>query len=90
MENAMDKMTMMMQELLARLDNFTFNRAGDIITMVGGKQWTWGAAAPTTGTWAVGDICWYTATAAAGTVGWVCTTAGTPGTWLAFGTIAAS
>lgn len=48
-----------------------------------------GTAAPTTGTWAVGDKVWNTAAAASGTVGWVCTTAGTPGTWKTFGTIAA-
>ena len=38
-------------------------------------------AAPTTGTWAVGDRVWKTAPAAGGAPGWVCTTAGTPGTW---------
>lgn len=46
------------------------------------------AEAPTSGTWAVGDIVWNTAPAAAGTLGWVCTTAGTPGTWRTFGGIA--
>lgn len=46
-------------------------------------------AAPTTGTWQVGDIVWNTAPAAGGTLGWVCVTAGTPGTWKTFGTIAA-
>lgn len=45
-------------------------------------------SAPTTGTWAVGDIVWDTSPTAGGTIGWVCTTAGTPGTWKAFGTIA--
>ena len=49
----------------------------------------WGAAAPTTGTWAVGDRVWNTAPAAGGTLGWVCTTAGTSGTWKTFGGIAA-
>lgn len=48
-----------------------------------------GTAAPTTGTWAVGDKVWNSAAAASGTVGWVCTTAGTPGTWKTFGTISA-
>lgn len=48
-----------------------------------------GTAAPTTGTWVVGDKVHNTAPAAGGTVGWVCTTAGTPGTWKTFGTIAA-
>lgn len=50
----------------------------------------WSAtAAPTTGTWAVGDIVWNSATAAGGTPGWVCTTAGTPGIWKAMANVAA-
>ena len=36
----------------------------------------------------VGDIVYTTAPVAGGTVGWICTTAGTPGTWKTFGTIA--
>jgi hypothetical protein len=44
-------------------------------------------AAPTTGTWSQGDIVFNTAVAAGGKVGWVCTTAGTPGTWKAFGAV---
>ena len=47
-----------------------------------------GSAAPTTGTWAVGDRFWNSAPASAGYIGWVCTVAGTPGTWKGFGTIA--
>lgn len=43
---------------------------------------------PTTGTWAVKDICWNTAPASAGAPGWVCTTAGTPGTWTAMANLA--
>lgn len=46
-------------------------------------------AIPTTGTWKVGDIVFNNAPAPSGTIGWVCTTAGTPGTWKTFGTIAA-
>jgi hypothetical protein len=45
------------------------------------------AAAPTTGTWRVGDIVYNTAPASAGYIGWVCTAAGTPGTWVTFGLI---
>ena len=45
------------------------------------------SAAPTTGTWLRGDVIYSTTPAASGTVGWVCVTAGTPGTWKAFGTI---
>ena len=47
-----------------------------------------GAAAPTVGTYAVGDACWNTAPTAGGTIGWVCTTVGAPGTWKTFGAIA--
>jgi hypothetical protein len=51
---------------------------------------TWKAtAAPTAGTWAVGDTVWNTAPAAGGVPGWVCTTAGTPGTWKAMAVLAA-
>lgn len=46
-----------------------------------------GTAAPTTGEWARGDIRYNSAPSAGGKVGWVCTAAGTPGTWKAFGVI---
>ena len=45
------------------------------------------AAAPTTGTYAVGSIIYNTAPASAGYIGFVCTVAGTPGTWQTFGLI---
>lgn len=45
------------------------------------------AAAPTTGTYAVGSIVYNSAPASAGYVGFVCTVAGTPGTWKTFGLI---
>lgn len=51
-------------------------------------------AAPTTGTWAVGDVIRNSAPAEAGSAsskyviyGWVCTVAGTPGTWLQLRTL---
>lgn len=47
------------------------------------------AAAPATGTWAVGDIAWNSAPTAGGFAGWICTVAGTPGTWKTFGVISA-
>lgn len=47
------------------------------------------SAAPTTGTWSVGDVVWNSAAAASGYIGWVCVTAGTPGTWKTFGAISA-
>jgi hypothetical protein len=46
-------------------------------------------AAPSDGTWAVGDISWRTAPVAGGAPGDVCTTAGAPGTWKAMANIAA-
>lgn len=48
----------------------------------------YGSAAPTLGTHNVGDRVWNPAPVAGGNIGWVCTVAGTPGTWRAFGTIA--
>jgi hypothetical protein len=57
-------------------------------TKIGDKYHYYGTAAPTAGTWAVGDITWNTAPAAGGYSGWICVTAGTPGTWKGFGSIA--
>jgi hypothetical protein len=45
------------------------------------------SAAPTDGTWAVGDTVYNSTVAAASNLGWVCTTAGTPGTWTSFGPV---
>jgi len=47
------------------------------------------SAAPTSGTWQQGTIIWNSSPSAGGTVGWICTTSGTPGTWKAWGNIAA-
>lgn len=49
-------------------------RKGDMLEI-------WGSSAPANGTWAVGDINYFTAPVAAGKIGAVCVTAGTPGTW---------
>jgi hypothetical protein len=46
-------------------------------------------AAPTDGTWAVGDISWRTTPVAGAAPGDVCTTAGSPGTWKAMANVAA-
>lgn len=46
-------------------------------------------AAPSIGTWAVGDRAEYTGPSAGGNIGAVCTGAGNPGTWKAYGAIAA-
>jgi hypothetical protein len=48
----------------------------------------WGSAAPTYGDYKRGDRVLNSAPSAAGTEGWVCTTAGSPGTWKTFGSIA--
>lgn len=48
----------------------------------------YGTAAPSEGAWARGCIIWNSEPSASGTVGWVCVTAGSPGTWKAFGDIA--
>ena len=46
----------------------------------------YGDAAPTSGTWTAGDICFNTAPSGwSGPVGWSCVTGGTPGTWHSFG-----
>lgn len=45
------------------------------------------AAAPTLGTHRRGEIVWNNAPSASGKIGWTCVTAGTPGTWKAFGPI---
>lgn len=47
------------------------------------------AAAPTTGPWSRGDWVKNSEPSASGNFGWVCVTGGEPGTWKAFGTIAA-
>jgi len=62
-----------------------FSVSGDV--KIGGKKFTNGLAAPTAGTFEVGDICWNTRPQATSYVGWVCVTAGDPGEWLPFGGI---
>jgi len=47
------------------------------------------AAAPAAGGHVVGEIVFNQTPTAGGTLGWICTTAGTPGTWKAMGTIEA-
>lgn len=69
----------------------TFNAytTGAGVNLPGAQKIRNDSAAPTTGTWAVGDIVFNTAPTAGGFIGWVCTTAGTPGTWKTWGAISA-
>lgn len=64
--------------------NFSVN--GDV--KIGGKKITNGPAAPTSGGYLVGDICWNTNPQPNAYVGWVCISEGTPGQWAGFGLIA--
>lgn len=64
--------------------------AADVTTAtLVGLTITAGTAAPTAGTWKVGDIRFNSSPAAASTPGWVCVVAGSPGTWKAMGNLAA-
>ena len=60
---------------------------GRIRPGIDARDITYAAAAPTSGTWARGDVVLNNAPSASGKVGWVCTTGGSPGTWKAFGVI---
>lgn len=51
-------------------------------------QITQGTAAPTTGTWVRGDICWRSDATTGETPGWICTAGGSPGTWKAMANVA--
>ena len=59
------------------------------ILKISGKYHHGSTTAPTSGTWAAGDIVYNIAPSAGGFLGWVCTAAGTPGTWKTFGAISA-
>jgi hypothetical protein len=48
---------------------------------------TWGNAAPTTGSYNVGDLVYNTNPTAGGYIGWVCVAGGSPGTWKGYGAI---
>jgi len=62
-----------------------FSVNGDV--NIGGKRFTNGGMAPTTGIYHLGDICWNIAPVPGGHVGWVCIASGTPGQWASFGQI---
>ena len=52
-----------------------------------GRKVTSGTAAPTAGTWAVGDRVAQAVPAVGSPKGWLCTVAGTPGTWVSEGNL---
>lgn len=54
---------------------------------LGSRTVTYGSAAPSTGTWKVGDLRLNSEPAVGEPVGWSCTVAGSPGTWERFGGI---
>jgi hypothetical protein len=57
------------------------------LTKLSNSKYTEGTAAPTTGTWAVGDYRKNITPVAGGYSGWECITAGTPGVWKGVGLI---
>lgn len=54
---------------------------------IGNHTVLYAAAAPTTGTWRVGDWVRNSAPAVGSPKGWICTVAGTPGTWVSEGNL---
>jgi hypothetical protein len=56
---------------------------------VGTNKLAFGTNTPAAGAWIVGDVVFNNSSTAAsgGTAGWICTSAGSQGTWKAFGTI---
>ena len=52
-----------------------------------GKRQEVGDTIPVTGSYNIGDIVWNSTPKPSGHVGWICTKAGTPGVWNAFGQI---
>lgn len=64
---------------MARREELTINK----LLTPAGNQISFAAAAPTVGTYKIGDVVINTTPTAGGAALWVCTTAGTPGTWKA-------
>lgn len=57
----------------------------EVLNNFSGRRVEFGTAPPGAGTYEVGDITWNTTPTAGKPIGWTCLTAGTPGTWMAFG-----
>jgi hypothetical protein len=78
------------EEVFAQPDRWSHGTSGPAnrsINETGLPYITTGSAAPISGTWARGDIVYFTSPSAGGKVGVVCTSGGTPGTWKPFGAI---
>ena len=69
--------------VLAKVSSTGAITAASPLTL-GSNHITFGSAAPSSGTWGQGDVCFNTAVTATTTPGWSCTTGGTPGTWTAW------
>lgn len=65
----------------------TFRIAAGIDAQRLGRTELYVADIPASGTHRKGDIAWHSDPASGEALGWVCTVAGTPGTWLPFGTL---
>jgi hypothetical protein len=59
----------------------------DVLESALGTTYREGNAAPTAGTWKVGDKVFNSRPTDQGFIGWTCVVAGTPGTWIPFGAI---
>jgi len=62
----------------------------DVLESALGTTYREGDAAPTTGTWKVGDKVLNNTPADQGFIGWACVTDGTPGTWIPFGAVSST
>lgn len=72
--------------------NAVYNKGGTIVTvdLDGGQHFQeMASAAPVSGTYKKGDFVLNQNPTAGSQMGWICTTAGSPGTWKAFGAITA-
>lgn len=82
--------------VLGYIDDFTVTVNGLVQTnntpafgnlTLNGNNIFYGNEAPTDGIWKVGDKVFNDLTVETGAIGWICTVAGEPGTWKAFGII---
>jgi hypothetical protein len=79
---------------LSGLQILEFGNRQDVVNYIRSRVYSgkersviWGAATPTSGTWAVGDRIYNSAPSVGNPKSWVCTVAGTPGTWVSEGNL---